>query len=192
MSLNTVGIVDIFIKNLYSCWSGITRLINKEIAMRKNVVLMRHSIIWSGSGGQHIGELTRDGFEKVGLVIEWLKTNSIGTCVIYTSPDFDPRETTKVLSAGIPHVKNETCDLLGGRCSDQAIGEIGKFLEAEDKGEGYDTIVLVTHEPVIREFLLHPTTYHEWGIESRNARQIPHATAVLLKPDHTYKKFCPR
>jgi len=183
--------VDIFTKNHYSYWSGKTHLINKEVAMNKNIVLMRHSIIWSGGGEQHVGELTRDGFEKVHLVIEWLKTRSVGTCAIYASPDLDPRETAKVLSTRLAHVKNETCELLGGRHSQEATDEIGLFLETKDKDEGYDTIILVTHEPVVRQFLLYPVTY-EWRIRFWDTKYIPYATAVLLKPDHTYEKFCPR
>lgn len=158
---------------------------------RKNIVLMRHTARRDGNE-EWVGNLGRQGFEMVGRVIEWLKAKSIGTCAIYTSRYPVPCDTAEALSAGLPHTTNEVLKLLsddGDRAHD--IMELGAFLEGLENDESYDTVILITHEPLVRSALLSDLFRKKWMIPSDAARQIPYATTVFLMPNGSYTKFCP-
>lgn len=158
---------------------------------RKNIVLMRHTAR-RGRNEEWVGDLGRRGFEMVDRVIEWLKASSVSTCAIYTSRYPDPRYTAQAISAGLPHVKNEILELLsddGNRNQDTMA--LGTFLEGLENDENYDTVILITHEPLVRTILSKDLLWKKWRIPSDASHQIPYATTVLLKSDGGYTKFCP-
>jgi phosphohistidine phosphatase SixA len=115
-------------------------------------------------------------------VSEWLKGQGIGTSAIYHSKNIEPTRTAYGLAGEFPHVKLLELELLEGEYELGDGVELDALLETEDGFDGFDTIVLITHEPVVRVIA------KRRGV---SADPIGYATTIIFFPNGGWEKFSP-
>ena len=155
----------------------------------KKVVLVRHGVderVGPGEGEAAYG-LGEKGRTQINASGQWLLGAGLGRVRIYTSTRRRAKESAEILST-ILQAPVEECGLITESLSLSFCRKAFRsMMNALDKDDSFDTVILVTHSPDQMAFI------EEWGrLWERPPRHwFANGSTWLLHPDRRVEQFHP-